>query len=92
MSSSTCTDMHNNFKHDSDAHFPTDEAFALIPSLYYTDNNNDPIVVPERVDPPGLPSPAPFIDPDYITSVPETKHSVNGDIVVAAGFEYEESG
>ena len=74
-------DMHNNFKHDSDAHFPTDEAFALIPSLYYTDNNNDPIVVPERVDLPGLPSPAPLIDPDYITPVAETEHSVNDDMI-----------
>ena len=66
--------MHNNFKHDTDAHFPTDEAFALIPPLYYTDNTNDPIVVPERVDLPGLASPAPLIDPDYITPVPETDH------------------
>ena len=37
-------DIHNNFKHDTDAHFPTDETFAPIPSLCYADNTNDPVV------------------------------------------------
>ena len=38
-------------------------------------------MVPERVDLPGLPSPATLIAPDYITPVPETDHSVNDDMI-----------